>query len=250
MLKLLKLLKYEGRYYARILPLMYGVLILAALALGIKERVKPSTFFSSNPPEFFWFLLILVGGIACVITLVFIVHRFIDNLLKAPGYLSLTLPVTVWHILAAKTIAAVCAALATVGICLASGVILFELALRIDAVFWTSLGGFMPSAGALPWVKNALFVIVTAFRQAALIYALITVSRLLPKFRNFCAVAGWFLAGAIEHIIESRISIAFGSVPSLSLSHLSFVSIAAQAVFACLYFLAAGFLLKKTFNAE
>jgi hypothetical protein len=246
MLKLLKLLKYEVRYYARILPLMYGALVLLTLVFGLKERVKPSPL-SFDTSGMIFLLPILVVCIACVITLVYIVHRFIDNLLKAPGYLSLTLPVTVWHILAAKAIAAVCAALATVGICLALGAVLFELA------SWTKMElfeGFNLSAGALPWVKNALFVIVTAFRQAALIYALITVSRLLPKFRNFCAVAGWFLAGAIEHIIESRISIAFGSVPSLSLSHLSFVSIAAQAVFACLYFLAAGFLLKKTFNAE
>lgn len=94
-----KLLKYEFRETARVIPFFY--LIVLALAV---------TVFTSKQLEIGWFigtsstLLIIFGIATIVITFVLIVIRFYRNLYSNEGYLMFTLPVRPVLLLTSKVI--------------------------------------------------------------------------------------------------------------------------------------------------
>lgn len=96
-----KLLKYEFKDTARIIPLFYlTVLIFAgmtisAIQLGIDWIRELSSI-----------ILLLLGIVMIIITFVIIVMRFYRNLYSNEGYLMFTLPVKPQQLLASKTIAA------------------------------------------------------------------------------------------------------------------------------------------------
>ncbi len=96
---LAKLLKYEFKDTARIIPLFYLItLIFAGMVLSAKTL------------DIEWFqvttsaLLLLLGIAVSVITFVIIVMRFYKNLFSNEGYLMFTLPVKPYMLLTSKTI--------------------------------------------------------------------------------------------------------------------------------------------------
>ncbi len=96
---LTKLLKYEFKDTARIIPFFYLItlifagMVLSAKALNIKWfQVTTSA------------LLLLLGIAVSVITFVIIVMRFYKNLFSNEGYLMFTLPVKPYKLLTSKTI--------------------------------------------------------------------------------------------------------------------------------------------------
>jgi hypothetical protein len=123
---LTKLLKYEGKaLFGSLLP-FYGALILFILL----EMV----FFALDVPSVIlllrWFqicILCIVG----VYTLVVITRRFRRSFFSDEGYLTFTLPVPTWELLAAKLIIAIAACFASLII---SGVTLSFLLLTTPAV--------------------------------------------------------------------------------------------------------------------
>lgn len=105
---LTKLLKYEGKaLFGSLLP-FYGALIFFILL----EMV----FFVLDAPSIIWLLRwfqICILGIVGVYTLVVITRRFRRSFFSDEGYLTFTLPVPAWELLAAKLIIAIAACLAS-----------------------------------------------------------------------------------------------------------------------------------------
>ncbi len=100
---LIKLLKYEFKDTARIIPLFYLVTLIFAGMVLLAKTLDIGWFRMTTS-----FLLLLLGIAVAVVTLVVIVMRFYKNLYSNEGYLMFTLPVKPHLLLASKGITAFC----------------------------------------------------------------------------------------------------------------------------------------------
>jgi hypothetical protein len=246
MLKMLgKLLKYDFKFYCRIMPVLYLVILgLSALA-GLDKTgvffIRDSRIFSpaerSSLLAVFWCFM---TGAVLVVNIGLIIQRFRENLLRDPGYLMLTLPTSAPMLIGSKVIAGFCVSLLTVFFGLLSMGLMVFLGPWEEpgAAFFEYLADnrdvFITGAGCIPAV---------ILHQLCLIYALMTASRMLPRFRSPAVLIGYFaLTGLVEGpIVRNFFSLTEGISPAVIPVHLAL---------GVLYFWLAGFLLKRTLNLE
>jgi hypothetical protein len=255
--KLGKLLKYEFRFYFRVLPPIY----IAIMVMSLVVRLQGNTPRDGTP---FLLPLIVLGALItamAVITIILIIQRFTDNFMKDPGALMFTLPVTVWSLTASKAIAAFCMVLMSALAVAASGFIYI-----VGTLNWP----MNITAPPIETIVNILIFCIMILQQICLIYAVITASHILPKFR-FAAGCAMYLVimyflqqtvyrfvgpGAIgfvsgvgfvsrNSIVENGLQI-YGSAAVISLLPMGIATMALTALF----FWATGFLLKRSFNLE
>jgi hypothetical protein len=241
--KLGKLLKYEFRFYFRILPPIYITMMLAAFVARFSERT-PRMGTPFLLPLIAWSALIVA---MVVITIVLVIQRFTDNFMKDPGALMFTLPVTVWALTASKAIASFCMTLMSTLAVIASACI---YAIR------TENGPINITGSPMEIIINVLMICFMILFQICLIYTIITVSHILPKFR-FAAGFGMYLA--VMYLLQETVfrfvrgnEIAGRGLliaeNGVILSPLP-TGIAAL-VLAALFFWATRFLLKRSYNLE
>jgi hypothetical protein len=254
------LLKYEFRFYFRFLPLLYLALVLVALI----ARFQVNFSGLERPIMLFilYFIWIILIGVMSVITLVCIIQRFINNLMKDQGAIMLTLPVSVWTLVASKAIAALCMELMSVASVFISVLFFTKEIEEWMTLYMTQVVNIpVPNSGEIMLI--AFIVCVSILKTTCLIYMAIVVSHLLPRFR-FAIGCGVYLAVTIfleqrvfnfanknlnvdvNQYSESAVGIAFGNDFYLTLIPVGIASLA----FTALYFLVAGFLLQRTFNLD
>ena len=244
--KLGKLLKYEFRYYARLLPPLYLLLAILPLPAGfmIRQSGAPGVLMTT-----IWGIVITT---LIVMNIVLILQHFRDNLLRNTGSLMLTLPVTTWALIASKAIAALITVLISLIVISVSGIV-FAMA----NVGWTDFfadATFEVSAG--PLITGLLVGIIMILQQVCLVYASITASHILPKFRF---VAGAVLYFAIMYFVEVPVFrlVSFIQKPELNdvLTSSGLVKLMipyglAGLALGVFFYWASGFLLKRTINLE
>jgi hypothetical protein len=239
------LLKYEFRFYFRVLPPIYIAIMVMALVVRIQEKMP-----RDGTP--FLLPLAVLGALItamAVITLILIIQRFTDNFMKDPGALMFTLPVTVWTLAASKAIAAFCMVLMSALSVVASGFLY---------VVGTADWGINITASPIEIIVHALVFCFMIFFQICLIYTVITASHILPRFR-FAAGCGMYLV--IMYFLQETVfrfvggnAVAerdmhiYGNGADLSPLPIP-MGIAALAL-AALFFWATGFLLKRSYNLE
>ena len=240
--KLGKLLKYEFRFYFRLLPPLYLVLALLALPAGF--QMKQSGVHGV--------LLTSIWGITLtamlVMNIVLVIQRFTDNFLRNPGSLMFTLPVTSWALTASKAIAALCIVLTSIIVVSASGVIY-----TIGLEGWSRIL-FNIQIGPIDGIIFAFVGIIMIFQQICLIYTAISASHILPRFRFAAGAVMYF---AIMYFVEQPV---FRFLMQRGGQHGHFIFPGsllflipygiAGLVFAAIFFWATGFLLKHSFNLE
>jgi len=233
--KLGKLLKYEFRFYFRILPPIY--LIIMLLALAIRFQGFPSGNF--DVPRHF-LLGILLGAIIIamsVITIILIIQRYTDNFLKDAGSLMFSLPVSVFALLFSKAIAALC--MIIFGFL---SVIISVVINTIRTENWDWLLEYISKNH-----KDIIFSVAACFsmilQQICLFYTVITVSYKLPRFRNLAAFAMYFFVMFIIGQITLRVieGITGNTMP---------IQIGLSFIFAAIFFFLTWFLLKRSYNLE
>jgi hypothetical protein len=242
-----KLLRHEFKALLRIMPVLYLALLGLAVAAGVSGRITGNwgpnghtlNLFEQGPIVLFG---ILIFG-QFVVNLAIVIQRFRDNFLKDEGYLMFTLPVPEWELAASKAIAALGTFLLT---CAAAVLSLLICGFIGDSgnmqealsVFWARLSATGPD--------RVIFGIATGlvgiFQQLCLIYASMTVSQLVPRFRGF---AGFGVYAVVMFAVEQPITRAV-----FSLNDSLFVFFFLEAVFAALYLWCVSWLLKHTFNLE
>ena len=238
-----KLLKYEFRFYFRILPPFW--LILALVALLASFQTKQSGW-SLALLTLVWVALIVA---MIVVNIVLIIQRFTDNFLKNPGSLMFTLPVTSWALTASKAIAAVCI------------VVMSFIAILVSAIVYAiSSEGWLYVFDHIQFnlVDSIIFAfvaIIMVLQQICLIYMVISASHILPRFRF---VAGAIMYFAIMYFVEQPVFSRFsgpweGYVRSIYFSDSFLLLIPygiAGLIFAAIFYWATGFLLKTRLNLE
>ena len=234
--KLGKLLKYEFRFYFRILPPIYMIIILIAIA----ARFQGFTANNYLMPEKF-LLIMLLGAIIIamfVITIILVIQRYTDNFMKDAGSLMFSLPVTVWALLASKVIAAFCMIL--------FGFLSIVVSTAIHSIGtenWDLILSFIPN-NAKDIILSAAGAFSGLLQQICLFYAVITVSYMLPRFRNLAAFAMYFFVMFFIGQIPFRFIERSAAIAA------SLINILPSLIFAAIFFCITGFLLKRSYNLE
>jgi len=234
--KLGKLLKYEFRFYFRILPPIYLIIMLIALVI----RFQGLSLRNYYMPE--KYLLVMLSGAIIiamsVITIILVIQRYTDNFLKDAGSLMFSLPVTVWALLVSKAIAALCMIL--IGFL---SVMVSTVISSIGTENWDFILNFIPK-NPNDIINAVAAILLFPLQQICLFYAVITISYMLPRFRNQAALIMYFLVmffiGQFTfRVIERSAEDIMPLIRSLT----SFI-------FVALFFCITGFLLKRSYNLE
>ena len=142
------------------------------------------------------FVAVIVGMM--IMTLILVIRRFWNGLLKEEGYLAFTLPVEVWQLIVSKVIVAAIVNLISGLIAALSCLILFlgiskEIFYSMGytfSVIWRSMTGELGAYTGVLIVLGILFLIVTSICGIYMLYASMSLGQLMEDHR----VAGSFLA--------------------------------------------------------
>ena len=142
------------------------------------------------------FVAVIVGMM--IMTLILVIRRFWNGLLKEEGYLAFTLPVEVWQLIVSKVIVAAIVNLISGLIAALSCLILFlgiskEIFYSMGytfSVIWRSMTGELGAYTGVLIVLGILFLIVTSICGTYMLYASMSLGQLMEDHR----VAGSFLA--------------------------------------------------------
>ena len=109
-----------------------------------------------------------------VMTIMFVVQRFWNGLLKEEGYLMFTLPVKVWELVVSKALAATLVSCISIVVGIFSGIILGVLStndiIHAFAYLWKYLLSDLIEVGPVFWINMMLFIIVLILGTAGSIY--------------------------------------------------------------------------------
>ena len=234
--KLGKLLKYEFRFYFRILPPIYLIIMLIALVI----RFQGLSLRNYYMPE--KYLLVMLSGAIIiamsVITIILVIQRYTDNFLKDAGSLMFSLPVTVWALLVSKAIAALCMIL--IGFL---SVMVSTVISSIGTENWDFILNFIPK-NPNDIINAVAAILLFPLQQICLFYAVITVAFMLPRFRNLAAFAMYFF---IMFFVEQNV---FKIIERSAHNYTFLFNNLASFIFAALFFYITGFLLKRSYNLE
>ena len=142
------------------------------------------------------FVAVIVGMM--IMTLILVIRRFWNGLLKEEGYLAFTLPVEVWQLIVSKVIVAAIVNLISGLIAALSCLILFlgiskEIFYSMGytfSVIWRSMTGELGAYTGVLIVLGILFLIVTSICGIYMLYASMSLGQLMEGHR----VAGSFMA--------------------------------------------------------
>ncbi len=104
-----KLLKYEFKDTARVIPFLYLITLFFAAITFILEKIGLAWLTITSSV-----ILLIIGISVIIVTFVVVVMRFHKNLYSNEGYLMFTLPVKPKFLLVSKTIAAFCWIIASI----------------------------------------------------------------------------------------------------------------------------------------
>jgi len=226
--KLGKLLKYEFRFYFRIFPLIYLLIILLALIVRFHGFLS-SDYYTSGISLLTSLRNVIIVAMS-VVTIIFIIQRYTDNFLKDSGSLMFSLPVTVFALLASKTIAAFCMFL------------LGFLSIVISIIITEGIEGWK---GADISFISAVFSGI--LNLLCLFYMVTTISYKLPRFRNQAAFAMFFFIMYLQQFISS---IFIGTIGLLNIYVKPMPTSISTLIFAAIYFSITWYLLKRSYNLE
>jgi hypothetical protein len=197
-------------------------------------------------PEKF-LLIVLLGAITIamfVITIILVIQRYTDNFMKDSGSLMFSLPVTVWALLTSKVIAALCMILfGFLSIIISTAIHSMGTGIRVESAVWEI---FLNNIKNDP-SKSILYAAAALsglLEQICLIYMVITISYILPRFRILAAFVMYFF---IMFLTEQ---ILFKFMEENTANPMSLISIISSLIFAAIFFFTTGFLLKRSYNLE
>ena len=200
-----KLVKYDIKSLIRVfIPIWIAAPIVAVMLSGAIHLISVSDgplinlFSEYVGPILLGILTILFVAVIVgmmIMTLILVIRRFWNGLLKEEGYLAFTLPVEVWQLIVSKVIVAaivnlisglIAALILFLGI---SKEIFYSMGYTFS-VIWRSMTGELGAYTGVLIVLGILFLIVTSICGIYMLYASMSLGQLMEDHR----VAGSFLA--------------------------------------------------------
>ena len=215
-----KLVKYDIKSLIRVfIPVWIVAPILAVMLSGAIHLISVSDGpLMSLVSEYVGPILLGILGILFVavivgmmiMTLILVIRRFWNGLLKEEGYLAFTLPVETWQLIVSKVIVAAIVNLISGLVAVLSCLILFlgiskEVYYSIGytlSFVWSGVTGELGAYTGVVIVLGILFTIITSICGTYMLYASMSLGQLMEDHR----VAGSFLAYIGLNIAVSTIT--------------------------------------------
>ena len=212
-----KLFKHEFLAYARVMSVVYIILLTIALAgrviLLFENDSIPYQIISTISIITYVFSVWAVMVFAVVMGII----RFYKHLFTSEGYLTFTLPVTPTQHIVVKTVTALCIEMITFAVILLSGCVLTagELLVEIWNVVVYIFGEFYELVGfhAVAFLGELLLLyLLQCVAGILLYYTYICIGQLFRKARILAAVGAYFAHYILSQIVASVISVMFSLV--------------------------------------
>jgi len=266
-----KLFKHEFLFYARVMTLVYGILLTIAAASRVIQIFE-------NDSVAYTIVIVFSGityGISVLVAFGFSfvmgILRFYRNLFTGEGYLTFTLPVTPRQHIAVKAVTAVSMNIITVVMVLISfsiitaGEMLKEIGIALRYIMnelFRLAGGQIAVIG----LEFVLLLLVAAFTGIMLYYTFIAIGQLFRKNRVLAAVGAYFVYYIITQIISTVLTIGFSALtlsgtveqiglwaaahPYQTIHIVMWGLIVLEAIFAAVEFLVIKWVITKKLNLE
>ena len=203
-----KLFKHEFLSYARVMGIVYGVLLTLAAANRIiqifeSDSIAYNIVFTISAITYgvSIFLALAFSGILCII-------RFYKNLFTAEGYLTFTLPVTPTQHIFVKVVTAVCVEMVTLIVVMLSGCVI--CAGDMLAEIWKA-GAYIyrlvfEEIGIhtiLVSCEMLLIFLLALFASFLMYYTFISIGQLFKKNRILAAIGAYFVYYILMQILST-----------------------------------------------
>ena len=209
-----KLYKHEFLSYARVMSLVYAILLTMATANRIIQIFENDSIAYRIVSIFsgvtYGVSILAAFGFSFVLGII----RFYKNLFTCEGYLTFTLPATPCQHITVKVITAVCVNIISLvvillSVCIVSaGEMLVEIwkaLVYILDMMYKAAGAHIPFFG----LELAVFLLVATFTSIMLYYTFISIGQLFKKNRMLAAVGAYFAYYVATQVIGAVITIVF-----------------------------------------
>lgn len=219
-----KLIKYDLKSMSRAFIPVWFLAPLIALLLSFS--VKGTLAWASGSPLTSMFalgngMLVMVMGILFfaalaalfVMTIVFVIQRFWNGLLKEEGYLMFTLPVHTWELIVSKAVTATIVSFVSILIGIFSGMILMvfstEEVIRSWFVAWKYLFSGIFELGPTFWLNVMLFILLIILGIVQSIYHIYTdmaIGHLFPTHKVVGSCVSYIGISIIVSIVSNIVN--------------------------------------------
>ena len=209
-----KLFKHEFLAYARVMAIVYSILLTIATATRIILIFENDTTAYRIISTF----SLIIYGVSVFTALIFSfamgVVRFYRNLFTAEGYLTFTLPVTAAQHITVKAVTAVCVEVVTLLVVAISGCIvtLGEVLTEVWKALVYVLDKIYAQIGGQALLIGGEFIILlllASFTSMMMYYVFISIGQLSKKNRILAAVGAYFAYYIITQVLSTIITIVF-----------------------------------------
>ena len=263
-----KLLKYEFKSMARLLGVIYlAVLAVAAIAglvggISMRHSIAGVEGTNSLGMAILLFVYVILVIAMIVVSMILILERFYNNLLKGEGYLMHTLPVPTWMHVASKTINAV------IWNALAIVVLVLSLILALacsgscgivwSAIKWTSLFDTIADNKILI-ILSVICIFVQTIRVTLMFYLSMAIGGCATRHKIFYSGLAFICLLVILGVIGlvGNVNLLFGSgtqaldsATGLPAGWLLGRQIITDLIYSGIFFWLTQFILKRKLNLE
>ena len=215
-----KLFKHEFLSYARVMGLVYGILMAVTIATKLIMTFESDNTIYQIISAFTMLLYVVSVMAALGFSFVMGIVRFYRNMFTCEGYLSFTLPVTAEQHIIVKAVTAVTVNIATTVMLICSGLIM--LSGEYWTIFWSEFdflfSGLFESLGAdgvFFAIEAGIALLLSAFTSIMLYYCCISIGQMAKKNRVLAAVGVYFAYYVLTQIVSTIFTVAL-SVLSMS----------------------------------
>lgn len=212
-----KLVKYDLKAGRRIFGAMYLFIMICAVIARIMAALGGIESMDSNGSVFFYFyagsffLMILSIVVSCTITVVWIILRYRNNLLRDEGYLMHTLPVTSLNLYFGKMISSIILYLADIIVIFAAFII--SGLPKIIGIGWDDFVRFRINMGkSVYYIRGYIFIVffavllfIALYMALAQIFASLNIGYVLPfgkgNSRDLVSIVVYIITYIIMQII-------------------------------------------------
>lgn len=180
-----KLLKYDFRSMFRVFLPLWGAL----LAISFINRLTLNSDHMGLPGAVLFIAYIGIIFAVMAVTLVLVVQRFYNGLLKSEGYLMFTLPVKPWQLITSKGIAAMVVTVLSVFMAGLSVLIIAQQSLHMPELLQGLRG--IGADGVLMLVLAVLLVLTSALVSVTHIHASLALGHLANSHRIAWSVGAY-----------------------------------------------------------
>ncbi len=212
-----KLFKHEFLAYARVMSIVYIILLTVATANRIIQFFEADTVAYSIINVFSWITYFISVFMVFIFAFWMNIVRFYRNLFSGEGYLTFTLPVTTTQHILVKSVTALCVGVATVIVALITGCIVTAGELLVE--IWKAIAFLMEEAfgnAGIQFVFIAIdvivFLLVGSYTSILLYDMFISIGQLSKKNRILSAVGAYFVYYIARQILGTVIVITFSQL--------------------------------------